>query len=311
MTASAQPPAGWYEDPEGTGRVRYWDGLSWSDLYQDQDRTEVVELECPRSCGVVTPVAAGGATMSCSGCHEAFGFKLCQSCGHTCPTAGAGAWKCTLCGNKNKSQVLSTAHAFDVDRRLLKDAAAAGDSKVLTNCTILGGSGFPVEAGTRCGLFVGAEKIVILTLGSGACEIPWSEIEDVQFIGNGAVKTGGGMWGGGFGITGAAIGILTATAINAATTRTSMDSCIQLRTREGELIIHSGTYDPESLRIICSALVTSVEKARAASLRSPGGQTETAIDRLAKVKALHEAGALTDGEYEDARAKLALEITSG
>jgi hypothetical protein len=32
---------------------------------------------------------------------------------------------------------------------------------------------------------------------------------------------------------------------------------------------------------------------------------------LAKVKALHEAGALTDGEYEEARSKLALEITSG
>src|SRR5690242_19350464 len=25
------PPAGWYEDPDGTGQQRYWDGSKWTD----------------------------------------------------------------------------------------------------------------------------------------------------------------------------------------------------------------------------------------------------------------------------------------
>jgi hypothetical protein len=29
--ASRTPPAGWYADPAGTGRLRYWSGTHWTD----------------------------------------------------------------------------------------------------------------------------------------------------------------------------------------------------------------------------------------------------------------------------------------
>jgi peptidoglycan/LPS O-acetylase OafA/YrhL len=33
MTSSQQTPAGWYPDPSGSGRQRYWDGNQWTDNY--------------------------------------------------------------------------------------------------------------------------------------------------------------------------------------------------------------------------------------------------------------------------------------
>ncbi|QHN33676.1 MULTISPECIES: GmrSD restriction endonuclease domain-containing protein [Gordonia] len=34
---SGMPTAGWFADPAGTGRMRWWDGTAWSDRYADAD----------------------------------------------------------------------------------------------------------------------------------------------------------------------------------------------------------------------------------------------------------------------------------
>jgi Protein of unknown function (DUF2510) len=34
-TPATTPPAGWYPDPHGETRLRYWDGASWSDATSD------------------------------------------------------------------------------------------------------------------------------------------------------------------------------------------------------------------------------------------------------------------------------------
>ena len=33
-TTPSGPPAGWYDDPDGTGRQRWYDGTTWTDHYQ-------------------------------------------------------------------------------------------------------------------------------------------------------------------------------------------------------------------------------------------------------------------------------------
>jgi len=34
MTTPMKPPAGWYDDPAGSGRQRWFDGIQWTDHFQ-------------------------------------------------------------------------------------------------------------------------------------------------------------------------------------------------------------------------------------------------------------------------------------
>lgn len=45
MRIEDAPPAGWYPDPEGTSRLRWWEGTDWSDRYRA--RPLEVEVEMP------------------------------------------------------------------------------------------------------------------------------------------------------------------------------------------------------------------------------------------------------------------------
>jgi hypothetical protein len=53
-------------------------------------------------------------------------------------------------------------------------------------------------------------------------------VADVKFGGPGAWRKGGGVIGGGFGVAGAAEGMLVATALNALTTRTGVTPVVRL-----------------------------------------------------------------------------------
>ena len=42
MRLEDAPPAGWYPDPEGTSRLRWWEGTDWSDRYRARPLKERV-----------------------------------------------------------------------------------------------------------------------------------------------------------------------------------------------------------------------------------------------------------------------------
>ncbi len=44
MRLEDAPPAGWYPDPEGGSRLRWWEGTDWSDRYRAPPTPGVVEI---------------------------------------------------------------------------------------------------------------------------------------------------------------------------------------------------------------------------------------------------------------------------
>jgi cytoskeletal protein RodZ len=39
-SAAAVAPAGWHDDPQGSGRLRYYDGMRWTNHYAEQTRQQ-------------------------------------------------------------------------------------------------------------------------------------------------------------------------------------------------------------------------------------------------------------------------------
>jgi hypothetical protein len=51
MRIEDAPPAGWYPDPEGTSRLRWWEGTDWSDRYRARPLSATVQVEVPDTPG--------------------------------------------------------------------------------------------------------------------------------------------------------------------------------------------------------------------------------------------------------------------
>jgi hypothetical protein len=48
-------PAGWYTDPAGGSRLRWWDGNQWTDHFQEPYSTSAVDLKAPEGTKVYNP----------------------------------------------------------------------------------------------------------------------------------------------------------------------------------------------------------------------------------------------------------------
>jgi Protein of unknown function (DUF2510) len=85
--AAAQSPAGWHPDPDGGGRLRYWDGQRWTEHYSDNP--DGAEEKEPAQLVAASTVDGPMDEVKCESCDEQIvaGHRFCGSCGAPRPAS--------------------------------------------------------------------------------------------------------------------------------------------------------------------------------------------------------------------------------
>jgi putative oligomerization/nucleic acid binding protein len=114
--------------------------------------------------------------------------------------------------------------------------------------------------------------------------------------------------GGGFGAAGAAEGMAIAAMLNSLTTRVKIKTVLRIEAAHAELFFLNTQVEPEALRIRLSPALGAIRQAKSAASEASSGedrpQHKSAAERLAEVTRLHDAGLLTDEEYQAKRAEI-------
>jgi hypothetical protein len=129
-----------------------------------------------------------------------------------------------------------------------------------------------------------------------AFDLDWQGLE-VEIEGAGEVTSGGGFFGGGFGLQGAAVGMLAASALNALTTSSHMDTVVHLQTPNVKAYLLYGEMTPVALRrTLAPVFLRLRQESSAASTAGSGG--DHVVDRLHKLADLLDRDLITQEEFE-------------
>jgi hypothetical protein len=119
-------------------------------------------------------------------------------------------------------------------------------ARTIADAKVIGGFGIPLPIGVSLAVEVSTNGFGFGPLHPG---IPIGEILDLDIGGPGTTTSGGGFIGGGFGVKGAAEGMLVAAALNALTTSTSTLSVLGILSVDAEVWLACPGVAPAALRI--------------------------------------------------------------
>ncbi len=267
-----------------------------------------VDIKC-WECRDRVPLADNGAEgFQCLTCGRTYEFWLCTSCesvNQIWPAAAGGEAACQWCLSRIRLRRFgpgerSTAEDWyaELEDRGLLDAGH--DEVLISGFRLVGGSGINIESRAICSVLTLPDAVDVRAEvgGIGVASIPYGEITDIDIAGS--ARTGSaGVIGGGFGLQGAAEGMLVASIINSLTRKTTIDTGLAIATAQGELLLNHDGVPARELRRRLSPLFTRVNAAR-----HRGGGERTIDDpasQLERLAQLREEGLLTDEEFEAAR----------
>lgn len=184
------------------------------------------------------------------------------------------------------------AKSIKVDQTLIADPL-----RRIVFGVVIGGSGYPIGVRGACQLEFASDKVFIHALFEKQyTAVAISEYENVvslQLGGRGAITSGGGWIGGGFGLSGIVTGALMASALNKVTTHSSIETIIYFSTTTGELVLFNNQYMPEQLRAMLSPAFTRIEAAH----RGAATPTASPIDQLRELGQLRNDGTISEDEF--------------
>jgi hypothetical protein len=286
-----------------------WDGKRW--VYPAR-----LEIACGR-CGCAVAVPGGKKGFKCPNGH-AQDLVACKACRGTfqfpnehrqydvrCPhcayaslyVTSVSAWDWAADQSAQGRWPLGREVTVDPDRRVLRDFVFAAG----------GGTGIPI--GSKC-LIDFVSDGARISAASGIEEfIRYSEIHALQISGSNS-RTNAGAFGGGFGVVGAAEGILAASVINSLTSTSSVYSVVRVAARASEYVFSSHTIDSASLNMMLTPVQLRIRQAQPpppdaqAALGHIPNATSSIADDLIKLAQLRDSGVLTDSEFAAAKARL-------
>lgn len=186
----------------------------------------------------------------------------------------------------------------------------AGVLAVVGRGTVLGGAGLGMGAGQSVTIVFRNDELAIERADADSITVPYAEVQGLEIGGPGAVTSGGGFIGGGFGLQGATEGMIVSSILNALTTRTTVNTILALTTAGGEIFIHTDQCEPEQLRYRLSPVFVALR--RHASKSPPSAGTgEAKVERLTQLAALVEKGLLSEAEFADLKRELLAGPPSG
>ena len=164
---------------------------------------------------------------------------------------------------------------------------------------VMGGSGFPLQAGSVALLSFRTGSVAFTDPESAAeFEISYADLLNIDISGPGKVTTNAGLIGGGFGVEGAIKGILAAAVVNKLTTKVTIQTTLRLSTASGEVHLLLTTVDLPELRLLLSRAFVRLEARR----QSPA--TTSLATELERLRALTESGTLSEAEFAAAKSRL-------
>jgi len=172
---------------------------------------------------------------------------------------------------------------------------------VLRDFTLRAAAGTRIPIGSSCVIDFSADGTRITS--SGVEEfVPYADITALQIRGS-TTHSNAGVFGGGFGVAGAAEGMLAASVINSLTSKTTTYSLVRIAARAAEYVFVSHVVDSGSLDMMLTPVQFRIRQAQAAA-SSPPAAASSVADELAKLAQLRDAGVLSDAEFSAAKARL-------
>jgi len=280
-----------------------WEGKKWMHVPQ-------VDIECAGGCGHIVSTEQGKKDVKCPDGHRQ-DLVACKQCRGTFQRRAENRQdnlRCPHCGHPNDYLTTVSAWEWVVDQSTRglwppgRGIAVDPERRVLYDFTLAAAGGTRIPYGASCEIDFSSDGVRITAHGLEEFT-SYADILALQV--SGSVKhSSAGVLGGGFGVAGAAEGMLAASVINSLTSTTSIYSVVRLAARNAEYVFVSHTVDSGSLNMTLTPVQLRIRQAQAVA-QSPGSPANPSVaDELTKLAQLRDAGVLSDAEFAAAKARL-------
>lgn len=199
-------------------------------------------------------------------------------------------------GTRSKPVYLTPRVAEECAKHVEEVLRSADRKQFSFACTILGGTDISLKPGSK-GLAAFDETCVTVVAQPYQWKRQLADLVSLSIDGPGQTTSDAGVMGGGIGVEGAIVGVAIASALNALSRETEVNTILHLAWNQGELFLHTSRFAPEQGRVLLSRSFTAVKGAHA----NVGSDVASQLERIS---ALQQAGALSAQEYQAAKSKI-------